>query len=100
MHRLNPVAAGNLRRVLRHSGRNSHGLEAGGSVRNQMALGHDEAGPDASNPDALVPRHPREIVQAEGEVRRRCHGVWSSIHFVHLQIEQTNVRHEDEAPAL
>ena len=47
--------------------RDGDGVEAGVAVRDEVAVAHDEPGPDAADPPVLALRESRAVVEVEGE---------------------------------
>ena len=59
--------------VFRIAGRDRHGVEARLAIGDQVAVGHDEPGPDATDRGTLVDRQSRQVVQVQGDFRSFGH---------------------------
>jgi len=57
------MPSGDLPGALTITGRNRHWIKAGLTIRDQVTVGHDEAGPDAADTDALVGREVGLVVE-------------------------------------
>jgi len=61
----NRVTGGNLRDGLVSPGSDRDRVQACGSVGHEMAVGHDEAGTDAPDPHAAIPRQGRQVIDLD-----------------------------------
>src|SRR4051794_17341432 len=59
------VPAGDLAGGVRVAGRDGHRVEPGAAVRDQVAVAHDEPGPDAPDPPVEALRQAGQVVEGE-----------------------------------